>query len=451
MSVSGGNKITAPVSVQDVRSVLGETSTDVGTLCRSSKINKYSKYKPYNFGGLVVLTDERMRTGNFGMTPTFVQFGGAVSDNKAPVWAQWVLPKGGASEPYRLADFNGYNHTNKAEFVKGIEMFNSDGAGNTTPIVKRTTSDTNIGFYYGAVSLDFDALLTLADFHANATDWLSDMHLTLVIGEWVTTPENNVAIAQSELPLKDILTSRTTLWRVEMCTTDLLPDITQLSTRSIVAIGLAPKGLKAPITNSSLVALNMWSGNDFQHVIARTSNAWATGTSAITYIEFKCSIASGLGSETSNFVPRVDMQWNGGSGVEVRFNDEIIALNLTATTRDTKNPVPNIMQNLDIYAVAIVDVTDQYGTMESFTIRLDLDNATASYGASGLPAKYGSSSRIYTLENYWVTRGTYRYTVRYEIRATDIIGNVYKLASISDFDTTHKRTSQEATGSFVVS
>jgi hypothetical protein len=39
-------KITAPVSIYDVQQVLGENSTDLATLCKSSKINKWSVKKP---------------------------------------------------------------------------------------------------------------------------------------------------------------------------------------------------------------------------------------------------------------------------------------------------------------------------------------------------------------------------------------------------------------------
>lgn len=45
MSNSGG-KITAPVSIEDVRTVLGVSSYDLGTLCKSEKINMWAKYKP---------------------------------------------------------------------------------------------------------------------------------------------------------------------------------------------------------------------------------------------------------------------------------------------------------------------------------------------------------------------------------------------------------------------
>ncbi len=43
-------KITAPVSIYDVQKTLGESSTDLGTLCRSLKINKWAKFKPVPIG-----------------------------------------------------------------------------------------------------------------------------------------------------------------------------------------------------------------------------------------------------------------------------------------------------------------------------------------------------------------------------------------------------------------
>lgn len=45
MSHSNGI-ISAPVSIDDIKSVLGESSNDLGTLCKSSAINMWSKKKP---------------------------------------------------------------------------------------------------------------------------------------------------------------------------------------------------------------------------------------------------------------------------------------------------------------------------------------------------------------------------------------------------------------------
>ena len=45
MSIINGI-IQAPVSIADVRTVLGETSNDLATLCKSEKINMWAKFKP---------------------------------------------------------------------------------------------------------------------------------------------------------------------------------------------------------------------------------------------------------------------------------------------------------------------------------------------------------------------------------------------------------------------
>ena len=47
MSVSNNNKhITAPVSIADVKSVLGASSDDLGTLCKNGNINMWSRIRP---------------------------------------------------------------------------------------------------------------------------------------------------------------------------------------------------------------------------------------------------------------------------------------------------------------------------------------------------------------------------------------------------------------------
>ena len=45
MSIVNGI-IQAPVTIADVKTVLGETNNDLAALCRSDKINMWAKYKP---------------------------------------------------------------------------------------------------------------------------------------------------------------------------------------------------------------------------------------------------------------------------------------------------------------------------------------------------------------------------------------------------------------------
>ncbi|GEM_PF-3836346 len=97
-----GKKITAPVSVTDVKSVLGVNSNDIGYLCGNNhgKINMWSKYKPVKVAKIVGLTEADYKASYYGLN---IQIPGN------PVFS-YDPPTGGASSPYRLGDFRNYNH-----------------------------------------------------------------------------------------------------------------------------------------------------------------------------------------------------------------------------------------------------------------------------------------------------------------------------------------------------
>lgn len=121
MALANG-KITAPVSVDDVKSVLGESSNDLAALCKSSKINVWAKYKPTVFPSPFPDDWYKAKDGNFGLNITV--------DNAKSNWKDLVAeyskvnngyitlynkPIGGASSPFRLGDFRGYFHNANPE------------------------------------------------------------------------------------------------------------------------------------------------------------------------------------------------------------------------------------------------------------------------------------------------------------------------------------------------
>ena len=67
MALANG-KITAPVSVDDVKSVLGESSNDLAALCKSAKINMWAKYKPTCYPSPFPDDWYRARDGNYGIS-----------------------------------------------------------------------------------------------------------------------------------------------------------------------------------------------------------------------------------------------------------------------------------------------------------------------------------------------------------------------------------------------
>ena len=110
MSVNNGI-IKAPVSIDDVKSVLGESNNDLATLCKSAKLNMFSRYKPVSYPKLFDVTDAERKSIGHGISPTTktsTSFSGDLIKSAAQLNWNYTKPSGGASSPYRLGDFNGY-------------------------------------------------------------------------------------------------------------------------------------------------------------------------------------------------------------------------------------------------------------------------------------------------------------------------------------------------------
>lgn len=146
MSTSNG-KITAPVTILDVARTIGVASMDLGRLCTSSNVNKWSRYKPigsttadnipqsefktYKEGGVSKPFGLLMPVISIGSYQATVEVSGDQTEpsvmNKASVWEYAQPQKDGSKvlgtingktiygtvNDYRCrkADFNGYVHT----------------------------------------------------------------------------------------------------------------------------------------------------------------------------------------------------------------------------------------------------------------------------------------------------------------------------------------------------
>ena len=143
--------ISAPVSIDDVKQALGESSNDLATLCKSENINIWSKYKPISCKGefkeypiredseeivtssyskytcvvrcgmnIPMDTYKNLRNNyggegfaikgcyNFYIDNVYGRNGGISVDTTTMVSGKH-FPKGGANSPYRLSDFRNYN------------------------------------------------------------------------------------------------------------------------------------------------------------------------------------------------------------------------------------------------------------------------------------------------------------------------------------------------------
>lgn len=124
MTVVNSVIIRRPVSFADVNKVLGASHTDLGLLCKDSHINMWAKYKPVKHSATGLLTDAQRKNVNYGIKNIPVWTGNGAVNKMGNFWFgyntsstnypvcglltdYWTYerPTGGASSPYRLADF----------------------------------------------------------------------------------------------------------------------------------------------------------------------------------------------------------------------------------------------------------------------------------------------------------------------------------------------------------
>lgn len=161
MSVSN-EKITAPVSIDDVKSVLGYGSNDLASLCTYEGINMWAKYKPVDSDNafLDINTGWKGKRNdcniNYPKTTSIYDIKGYYSQ------ADNGFTHRTASAPYRLGDFRGYNHNARSEYL---------GISTTSP---STEDAVSISAAYNLQSVDSDWI--------SMKDLLNDGNITYHFG-----------------------------------------------------------------------------------------------------------------------------------------------------------------------------------------------------------------------------------------------------------------------------
>lgn len=157
--------IQAPVSIDDVQKVLNTSDNDIGSLCTNASINMWSKHKPVKDGGLFStnIVGRGIKIPHATHITSFIKL---ITNGRILDWS-YNKPTGGTYSPYRLADFNGYDHYANCMFyyldnkslsftfrtddylqISVATIKDGDAGANT----QLTVDDLNISKYYlGAV------------------------------------------------------------------------------------------------------------------------------------------------------------------------------------------------------------------------------------------------------------------------------------------------------------
>lgn len=133
-----------------VRNELGETSNDLSVLCKSDKINKWSKWKPTAMSGITTATDESLRAHKYGMSvPVFSTFNSLRSAiGTTPDLYTYHKP----GNTFRLGDFRNYNHLQLPPVDTGV-------AEGEIPKILNEASNGGLTF---SASVDLDMIGAIA-------------------------------------------------------------------------------------------------------------------------------------------------------------------------------------------------------------------------------------------------------------------------------------------------
>lgn len=191
--------ISAPVSIDDVKQALGESSNDLATLCKSENINIWSKYKPISCKGEfkeypIREDSDEIVTSSYSKYTCVVRCGmnipmdtyknlrnnyggegfaingcynlyadniygknGSISADTTTMVSGKHFPKGGANSPYRLSDFRNYNSK-----AKDNRCLTSLPQYNTVEVYYSSTLKFNCVLYMNT-NVDNNTNLTMDD------------------------------------------------------------------------------------------------------------------------------------------------------------------------------------------------------------------------------------------------------------------------------------------------
>lgn len=184
MSIANGIVMRPDRFAADVQATLGERDANIKTLCRSHYINMWSLPKPVvlaqNFpdrnnvdvvnGGLITRVPEAWYRGDDHQCGfRIVQYASAdaVANPSSIDW-QYIRPRGGEKEPFRIDDFNGYWHEAPPPY-SGLNLPNVVYAGQSCKVSLAR------GLQPAEGSAQYHHNVTLADIYIAGIGWMNEL------------------------------------------------------------------------------------------------------------------------------------------------------------------------------------------------------------------------------------------------------------------------------------
>lgn len=117
MGFNGYDKpLTEPLSNFDVAKALGENTLDIGSLCTSESINKWSFHKPMVVDTpqeLTLTQKNNVDDGFTNLSELYCEYPADYTEKWNNRALEWIYAPPAIGDWFRLTDFIGYNHTSK--------------------------------------------------------------------------------------------------------------------------------------------------------------------------------------------------------------------------------------------------------------------------------------------------------------------------------------------------
>lgn len=169
------------ISISDIQNKIEEAAKDIGTLSKSSNINKWSFYKPVNHSKLSRLNDSDFSSANDGFNLHTWSTWYQCLNNRSYDWTYVDR-----TAPYRMGDFIGYNHNNRTpwfqmECVQGYYVYENENANIFIDNDIQSFVNT-YGVFSGTTSSSVDLVYIITDesmgsrylYKFSAVEFLSD-------------------------------------------------------------------------------------------------------------------------------------------------------------------------------------------------------------------------------------------------------------------------------------
>lgn len=103
------NTQTATELCEEIAGLINSASADFENLCQSSMIKKFARFKPEDYNTPVNLTEAQRKENHYGFGKESLYFKAGFSELPHAKY-EYIKPKGSATSPNRIRDWDGYYH-----------------------------------------------------------------------------------------------------------------------------------------------------------------------------------------------------------------------------------------------------------------------------------------------------------------------------------------------------